>query len=249
MKGGVGSHLKTLAYVIVFTIILLSALTCTQQEKASAAANLTAYMSVVCPNWEPMGYNATGTAPWQIVKTLGWDPTKIGGNVGIGDGSYQTLKRASTPDTKFANTGSEMMAADISSAPLDVTRMSGYSLPVTDTNNTTAQNNTTASNTTGQAMLAIPAVEAPHFDKNLSQATNNSSTSVANDVIPAVAGSTGGMALNDPYHSILMGRPVDDLMYEDPLALSVTAYGRLVGFQLPGGNCANVGIRCLGYGY
>ena len=83
-------------------------------------------MSVVCPNWEPMGYNMTGSAPWLDVQTVGWNAVKIGGNVGIGDGSYRTLKYTSTPDTKYADTGSEMMAADVSMAPLDISRMSGY---------------------------------------------------------------------------------------------------------------------------
>jgi hypothetical protein len=252
MKGGVGSHLKALAYVLVFTVLLLSAFTCTQQGKAYADANLSAYMSVVCPNWEPMGYNATGTAPWLDVQTLGWNAVKIGGNVGIGDGSYRTLKNTSTPDGKYADTGSEMMAADISMAPLDISRMSGYIPPVTTstaTNETAAQNNTTATNKTGQAMLSIPAIDAPHFDKNVSEAANNTNASEANNTVSASPAPIGGnMALNDPYHSILMGRPINDLLYEDPLSFSVTAYGRLVGFQLPGG-CVNVGIRCLGYGY
>lgn len=251
MKGGVGYHLKALAYVLVFTFLLVSAFICTQQGKAYADANLTAYMSVPCPNWEPMGYNATGTAPWLDVQTLGWNAVKIGGNVGIGDGSYRTLKDTSTPDTKFADTGSEMMAADVSMEPLDVRRMSGYS-PSTSADialdNVLSQNNTTAANTTGQAKLSIPPIDTLSFDNNTSETPNNTSTLTANNIVPAGTATTGGMALNDPYHSILMGRPVNDLMYEDPLAVSVTAYGRLVGFQLPGG-CVNVGIRCLGYGY
>ena len=115
MRGGVRLRLKAIAFVLIFTILLLTGLICTQQEKASAAANLTAYMSVVCPNWEPMGYNVTGTAPWAVrAKRWAGIAVKIGGNVGIGDGSYRTLKKTSTPDTKFADTGSEMMAADIS---------------------------------------------------------------------------------------------------------------------------------------
>ncbi len=252
MNGGVGSHLKALAYVIVFSVLLLSAFTCTQQEKALAAANLSSYLSVVSLNWEPMGYNITGTAPWLDVKTNGWDAVKIGGNVGIGDGSYQTLKKSSTPDTKYADTGSEIMAADISSEPLDVRRMSGYGQAVNAgiaPSSASVQNNATATNTTGQAKLSIPPIDALNFDKNVTEAPNNTSISTVNNIVPASAGTTGGMTLNDPYHSILMGRPIDDLMYEDPLAISITAYGRLVGFQLPGGNCANIGIRCLGYGY
>ncbi len=252
MKGGVGSHLKAVAIVLVFTLSLLTVFTYTQQEKALAAANLSAYLSVVCPNWEPMGYNITGTAPWLDVQANGWNAVKIGGNVGIGDGSYRTLKQTSIPDGKFADTGSEMMAADISSEPLDVRRMSGYSPAVNtslSSNNASTQNNTTDTNTTGQAKLSIPPIDNLNFDKNVSETPNNTSTSTANNIVPASTGTTGGMTLNDPYHSILMGRPIDDLMYEDPLSFSVTAYGRLVGFQLPGGNCANIGIRCLGYGY
>ena len=193
MKGGVGFHLKALAFVLVFTVLLLTAFTCTQQEKASAAANLTAYMSVVCPNWEPMGYNITGTAPWLDVQTLGWNAVKIGGNVGIGDGSYRTLKNTSTPDTKFADTGSEMMAADISMAPLDVRRMSGYS----PADQCQAKPLTTYRLKTipqlrilpAQAMLSIPAIDALNFDKNVSETPNNTSTSVAKEDNPGQPGS------------------------------------------------------------
>lgn len=252
MKGGVGSHLKALAYVLVFTILLLSAVTFTQQEKALAAANLTAYMSVVSPNWEPMAYNISGSAPWIAVQTVGWNAVKIGGNVGIGDGSYRALKNTSRMDINFSDTGSEFMAADISMAPLDVRRMSGY-IPATSANETTknvsTQNNTTASDSTHNALLSIPAIEAPRFDKNVSEAVNETNASVAKEEAPASPAAPAGMALNDPYHAILMGRPVNDMLYEDPLAQSVTMYGRLIGFQLPCGNCANIGIRCIGYGY
>lgn len=56
-------------------------------------------------------------------------------------------------------------------------------------------------------------------------------------------------ALNDPYHSILIGRPVDDLMYQYPLTPAITTYGRLAGLPMPGGSYANIGLRCLSYGY
>lgn len=246
-------RLKAIAFVLTFTILILTGFIYTQQEKASAAANLSAYMSVVSPNWEPMGYNVTGSAPWVDVQNVaGWNSVKIGGNVGIGDGSYRALKNTSTTDIKFADTGSEFMAADISTAPLDIRRMSGY-IPVTSPNETTknvsTQDNTTATNSTANALISIPAIDALQFDKNVTEASNNTSAPVANEETPAGLTPTGGMALNDPYHAILMGRPVNDMLYEDPLAQSVTMYGRLVGFQLPCGQCANIGIRCIGYGY
>jgi hypothetical protein len=57
------------------------------------------------------------------------------------------------------------------------------------------------------------------------------------------------MALNNPYHAILFGRPVDDLLYEYPLAIPGTAYLRLVGLQMPGGGCLNIGMKTLATGY
>jgi hypothetical protein len=63
----------------------------------------------------------------------------------------------------------------------------------------------------------------------------------------AIAGSAA--ALNDPYHSILIGRPVDDMMYQYPLTPTISAYGRLVGLPLPRGQRVNIGIRSLSYGY
>ena len=57
------------------------------------------------------------------------------------------------------------------------------------------------------------------------------------------------MALNDPYHAILFGRPIDDLLYENPLAVPGTAYLRLVGLQMPGGGCLNIGMKTLATGY
>ena len=252
MRGGIGFPIRAATAIPVVVVLLLAALTCALPEKVDASANLAAYMSAPSTAWEPMGYNETGTAPWAVVKSLGWDTVKIMGNVGIGDGSVQTLKKASTPDVKFADTGSSMMAADISMSPLDYSRMSGY-VPVESAGSgagaAQAQNNSSASNKTLQAMQAIPAMDALHFDNNLSEpsnTTNTTSTTEAATIIPAKIG--GSADLTNPYYSIWMGRPVDDLMYEDPLAVPITAYARLTGFNL-GGGCANIAIRCLGYGY
>ena len=172
--------------------------------------------------------------------------------MGIGDGSYRTLKNTSTPDRKFADTGSEMMAADISMAPLDVSRMSGYSPRYRSSiaTNETCMLKTMPllPNTTGKAMLSIPPIDALQFDKNIIGAEQYECFN-ANKMSRPAGLRRGGMALNDPYHSILMGRPSNDMLYEDPLAQSITMYGRLVGLHTPSGCLVNMDIQCLGYGY
>jgi hypothetical protein len=70
-----------------------------------------------------------------------------------------------------------------------------------------------------------------------------------NATMPGLSGLSFSRPLNDPYHPILLGRPVDDLLYEYPLATSVNMYGRLLGLSTPGGPCVNIGVKCLGYGY
>ncbi len=55
--------------------------------------------------------------------------------------------------------------------------------------------------------------------------------------------------IGDPFHTMLLGRPVNDLLYEHPHAISANMYARLVGISMPGGRCANVGMRAIGYGY
>jgi hypothetical protein len=207
-----------------------------------------------------MGYNLTGTAPWLDVQTIGWNAVKIMGNVGIGDGSVRALNATSNPNINY--TGAYLMAADVSMAPLDPSRMTGYGLPAAAANQTnkSAEKNVSTSNDTStipnnsHALVSIPAIDRLHFDDNLSGLNNETKgnytgeqkANITSQIGPPGAGT---MVLNDPYHSILMGRPVDDLLYEDPLILPITTYARLVGFRLPNGCCVNIGTRCLSYGY
>ncbi|OPY25321.1 MAG: hypothetical protein A4E28_03183 [Methanocella sp. PtaU1.Bin125] len=51
------------------------------------------------------------------------------------------------------------------------------------------------------------------------------------------------------YHPLRIGRPVDDLLYEHPLATPGTTCCRLVGVRMPSGALVNAGIKCTGYGY
>jgi hypothetical protein len=118
------------------------------------------------------------------------------GNVGLGDGSVSFLNATSNRDINY--TDSYIMAGDISTAPMDMGRLSNFQDAV-------------------------------------------------GDIRAVTPGSS--VALNDPYHSILIGRPVDDMMYQYPLTPTISAYGRLVGLPLPGGQRANIGIRSLSYGY
>jgi hypothetical protein len=196
MGDSIGSRLKAAAVVFVLIAMFSMAYIGIQPEKADARANLTAYLSVPPNGWEPMGYNVNGSAPWLVVNTVGWNAVKLMGNVGLGDGSVNFLNATSNRDINY--TDSYIMAADISTAPMDMGRLSNFQ-------NAPGDNGT------------------------------------------ATAGT--GVALNDPYHTILIGRPVDDMMYQYPLTPAVSAYGRLAGLPMPDGSLANIGIRSLSYGY
>lgn len=254
--------MKAAAFVLAGAILVLTAFTCTQPIKANASANLTAYVSVPPTDWEPEGYNTTGTAPWYVVQTLGWTPTRMMGNVGIGDGSVSTLNRSSNQDVNY--TANNFMAADISMAPWDPARITSpggaavaggtVTAPETAGNNTPAAS---ANNSTTGHSISMPDIsnlnltnpEKLSFDNNTTSAPVNPGETAATSTVIGTGGVTFNGAQGDPYHTITMGRPVDDLLYEYPLATSITMYGRLVGLPMPDGCGANIGIRCLGYGY
>ena len=264
--------------------------TSTQQMRVDARANLTAYLSVPPTNWEPGGYNTTGTTAYYIVHSLGWTPTSLMGNVGIGDGSERVLNNSSNQNVDY--TANNFMAADISMAPLNSSRLTSatplYSTSTAsspENQTTSAEENTTSNSTTGtnttSTSSSIPSIaqignvnlvmpntnnaalnelqkisfdnnnnSLPSENESAGNASGNTSTTAANNTTSSVFSNIGPTTpLNDAYHSIIMGRPVDDLLYEYPLATSVTMYARLVGLPMPCGSCANIGIRCLGYGY
>jgi hypothetical protein len=212
----------------MLTAIFLSAFINTQAETAYSRANLTAYQATPPNSWEPKGYNVNGSAPWLVVNTVGWNAVKLMGNVGLGDGSVSYLNATSNRDHNY--TDSYIMAADVSMAPMDMGRVSNFlsTIGAPEAGNiSTAQNNIAGNNSTSLNGLA--------------GATAEEGTGVVN------AGTN--IALDDPYHKILLGRPVDDMMYQYPLTPTISAYGRLVGLPLPGGSLANIGIRSLSYGY
>ena len=256
MGVSMGCQLKAVAIVFTSITFLLFIFTGLQAERVEARANLTAYTSVPPNSWEPMWYNMTGTAPYFITHTLGWNNVKIMGNVGIGDGSVRFLNGTSNQNINY--TDNILIAGDVSTAPWNPGRLTSTPLAnalaaanATGTANaTTAQTNaTTPDNTTptrgnaSRTMLKLPGINKLDLDNNFPSAINNTSNETANNTLKNTnqiypGNKLSNMPLNDPYHSILLGRPVDDLMYEYPLAPTISAYFKLVGVPMPCGGGA-----------
>ncbi len=227
MSCGVGRQLKASAVFLIILAFLLAAFAGLASGKASARASLRAYMTAGPGTWELQGFNVTGTAAKFVVDQMGWNVTKTFGNVGIGNGSVRALNMLSNKDD-INYTENNYMAGDVAAAPLDPTRIKGFSMPEV---NIPEYNNTTTTS------------------KNISEAEVNTEREANNSGQVSFGEIGGNMALNDPFHSILFGRPVDDLLYEHPHAISANMYSRLVGLRVPGGAYANVGMRAIGYGY
>lgn len=248
MSGGIGRQLTAAAFFIVITALLLTAYAGMTSVKADARASLRAYTTTSPNSWEPMGFNVSGTAIKTVIDNLGWNVTKTVGNVGIGNGSIGAFKMVSNlKDVNY--TDKNFMAGDVSTAPWDPARLSNRIVPesnATSANNTTEASNKTSNVTNGENSAANAGIgnltlTAP------GKAANDSNGSSDNATATEVAGAR--MALDDPYHSILFGRPADDLMYEYPHALQTSMYARLVGLRMPCGSCMSIGMRTLGYGY
>lgn len=231
---GIGQRLRSVAITLIVVMLLLAPLTCTQPEKAYARANLTTYLTIQPNSWEMSGYNVRGTAANLTVDTVGWNNTKIRGNVGLGDGSLSALKQTSNSLVNYSE--NNFMAGDVSEAPWDFGRIT-----TADTLTPASEENTDVKSADGESgnaeTVATDTKEKPaETENNTSQNTMSSY-------------SDNSTMIRDAYHPIMMGRPTDDLLYEDPLVVTGTAYCRLIGLAMPGGGCLNVGMRTLGYGY
>lgn len=230
MSGSDGHMLRSASSILLIIVLLMAAMTGMQAGKAYARASLATYVNMQPSSWEPSGYNINGTAVKLAVDILGWNSTRIMGNIGMGDGSVSALKRMSNPDVNFGL--SNFMAADISEAPWDPRRITD----LTGKNIESEENNSAKS---------IP--DSINKTDDIKSIPKINTTKPANDIGTSPVSSQ--MALNDPYHAILFGRPVDDLLYENPLAIPGTAYFRLVGLQMPGSGCLNIGMKTLATGY
>ncbi len=232
---GIGPYRHLKAPAIIFFVVFIAWLISAQAMPAEARANLTAYTTATPNSWQMKGFNVSGSAPLFIRDTLGWNSTKMLGNVGLGNGSLQALNASSNRVIEY--TEQNTIAADISTAPFDPSRLTSVSL-------------------TGAGL-------EPGYRRNVSEERYESETGQENvtgrttspeppeaDLEKEDGAAKGSnIPLNDPYHSILLGRPVDDMIYEHPHGIATNAYCRLMGLPLPGGACANIGMRILGYGY
>lgn len=278
---GICFYRRLQAPAILFTVLFLAWLISFQATPAEARANLTAYTTTPPNTWEMKGFNVTGSAPWFIINTLGYNYTKTLGNVGIGNGSLRALN--GTGNRVINYTEAYTIAGDVSMAPFDLSRLttvsvSGINVDTgTESNLSTpefeseiASRNRTSPSSRIQAHM-FNTSDPPPFRQSTSNeplcgdytctttyrmlpqkdSANQPASALekgGNETLsPGQIG--GNIPLNDPYHSILLGRPVDDMMYEHPHGIATNAYGRLTGLQLPGGGVANVALRCLGYGY
>jgi hypothetical protein len=244
MSGGIGRQLKAAAMFLMIFVFLLAAFTGTTAGKASARASQRAYMTTSPNSWEPEGFNVTGTAAKSVVDHMGWNVSRTFGNVGIGDGSVRAFNMSSNVND-INYTDKYFMAGDVTAAPWDPTRIKDFSMP--EVNIPEYNNTTLTSKNTSEA-------EANLEPKDIVSDNNAESTSKgeqeANKTGEVSFGEIGGnIALNDPFHSILFGRPIGDLLYEHPHGISANMYSRLVGLRVPGGSYANVGMRAIGYGY
>jgi hypothetical protein len=192
MSDGIGRQLRAAAVYLVIFAFLLVAFTGVAAGKASARASLRGYLTASPGTWQPQGFNVTGTAVNFVIGQLGWDVIKTFGNVGIGDGSVRALNLSSNiNDINY--TEENYMAGDVTAAPWDPTRIKDFS---------------------------VQEVEAPEHDnttsKNISEAEVKTEHENNNSAQVRLGEIGGNIALNDPFHSILFGRPVGDLLYEHP---------------------------------
>lgn len=216
MSGIVGVRVNVIACSLAIAILMLAG---SIPEKAGARADIDQYLTSAPNSWEPMGYNVNGTAAKTVVDQLGWNQIKICGNVGIGNGSMQALNDSTTPAGNYTN--NYFMGADISTAPLDYSRL-------------------------GRAVIS----DSPDEATNSSSTPAGTSTFRINNMGQYNNGSISfNSPLGDIYHPIHAGNPVNDMQYQNPCSLIICDSAMLRGLRMPGGTAANICIRCLGYGY
>ncbi|HUL61724.1 MAG TPA: hypothetical protein VLT35_01575 [Methanocella sp.] len=191
------------------------------------------------------GAKVNGSATKFVVDTLGWNATRIDGNVGIGDGSVALFDlwrpdEVDYPDDAF-------MCGDISMQPwTPVLKMPGNVTPAeaNATENATEAGRLPEVNATG----AEGPNNASQYRFQLADQGADTDVEMAPES-PENAETEGVSPIYAAYHPIQYLRPVQDIMYEHPLATPGTAYCELLGFTTPSGVPVNVGMKCTGYGY
>lgn len=231
-----GDSFRITVAVLLVAFALAGALAASLAGKAEARANIQDYLKG--PNlFYPARHDVNGTPTKFVIDTIGWNATRIAGNVGIGNGSVRTFDQTSTFDVEYPE--NEFMCGDVSTQPW----VPGLKTEAPQVE--AAAEESATGDVTGDRALPEEKVTSPDIPGNVSQyAPANASpanTEQARDVSENLTYAV--------FHPIQYLSPVKDIMYEHPLSTSGTAYCQLLGFVPPSGPPVNVGMKCTGYGY
>jgi len=207
------------------------------------------------PNqYELIGADVDGSATKYVVDTLGWNATRVIGNVGIGDGSVAIFDLYSPDEVDYPDDA--FMCGDVSMQPWTPR----LKQPVPENETAAGANvtgNATATGTLPEVNVSGPnGPDGPNGLNNSSRYRFDLADEGAGDDVehlapesPENARTEGVSPIYAAFHPIQIMRPVQDIMYEHPWATPGTAYGELLGFMTPSGVPVNVGMKCTAYGY
>ena len=270
MGGAAGGVMKIHVALVAAAIVMMAASGAFFAGKADARANVQDYLKG--PNlFYPSGYDRPG--PMNLsVQTVGWNATRVAGNLGIGNGSVRTFDRTSTFDVEYPEQG--FMAGDVSTQPwipglktqappeeataAEAATGSTEGEPVAPAENVNAGNisdgfSRYALQAIGQNVTAGAGNKT--YDGAGEKAVNESQWPAANatsETAPVSKEEATAAFENRTfaaYHPIQYLSPVKDLLYEHPLSTSGCAYCQLLGFETPAGDLVNVAMKATGYGY
>ena len=253
--------LAVCALAFAITVIFVGPLA----GKAAARAELQNYLQG--PNlFYPARYDQPGPTNLTI-QTVGWNVTRLAGNVGIGNGSVRTFDQTHTFDVEYPL--HEFMCGDVSQQPWipglkTEPPKAEAAAEESETGSTAGHNVAPAANATSPELPANAsdfAVRQASPDvtgspgtagnetgnRTRDRAANESRQAAANNM--ALIRSVNENQAFDAFHPIQYLNPVRDLLYEHPLSTSGCTYCQLLGFQPPAGPPVNVGMKCTGYGY
>jgi hypothetical protein len=265
--------LAVLAAIAVVTIACAGPLT----GKAEGRADLQNYLKG--PNlFYPARHDVNGTSTKFVIDTIGWNATRIAGNVGIGNGSVRTFDQTSTFDVEYPENA--FMCGDVSTQPwIPGLKTQAPQVEAAEaeaaTGSTEGEAAAPAGNVTAGKIsdsinrLALqPALQdatnagqnetydrtgSGVFNQSRRGASNATSATNATNVTAPVSKEQATAAFENQtyaaYHPISYLSPVKDILYEHPLSTSGCAYCELLGFETPTGDLVNVGMKCTGYGY
>ncbi len=114
MGGAVGRALILILAVCTAVAIVTIACAGPLAGKAEARANIQDYLKG--PDlFYPRFHDVNGSSTKLVIDTVGWNATRIAGNVGIGNGSVKTFDQTHTYDVEYPE--NEFMCGDVSTQP------------------------------------------------------------------------------------------------------------------------------------